>query len=182
MNRYIVLIIFFGGVMFFTSCRPFVGYSCHPAGYVFQPQMQALVDSFVYLHPSTYVELHVNKVCGVRVWLAVLYAGESPLSSIPACVYAQTSDGTCVAVYSGLEDVCVMKDTFQEVDEALVQQGRFLFIRRDWNGLHTREADANLRSPFIVTPGFISTQDLNTRAMMDSVRRHDKLSGKGSLY
>ena len=118
MNR---LIIFFGGVMFFTSCRPFVGYSCHPVGYVFQPQMQALVDSFVYLHPSTYVELHVNKVCGVRVWLAVLYAGESPLSSIPACAYAQTSDGTCVAVYSGLEDVCVMKDTLQEVDEALGQ-------------------------------------------------------------
>ena len=145
----------------------------------------AVVDSFTARYPATYTELHINKVCGARVFFALLYSGESPLSTVPACIKASTFDGTVVSVYSGLEDVCVRHDSLPpvHVDEQLIRKGHFWLIKHDWrNVLQVREADARLRSPFVPTPGFISADELNTYIMMDSIKRYDDLHHRGIIY
>lgn len=171
-----------------VSCRPVPEKEPQPI-YTFQqsfhPSIEAVVDSFTARYPATYTELHINKVCGARVFFALLYSGESPLSTVPACIKASTFDGTVVSVYSGLEDVCVRHDSLPpvHVDEQLIRKGHFWLIKHDWrNVLQVREADARLRSPFVPTQGFISADELNTHIMMDSIKRYDDLHHRGIIY
>lgn len=142
-----------------------------PVSYRMKPEILNIVDSFLTLYPSRFVELHINKVCRNIYYLGVLYGGESPMSSVPACAYAYSSNGTCIGIYSGIEELYASKDSMPPVNEELVKKGHFWFIRLDWEEkkLKTKEADSRLRSPFKPLPGYITPDDLNPKYVSDSL-------------
>ena len=114
-----------------------------PVSYRMKPEILNIVDSFLTLYPSRFVELHINKVCRNIYYL----------------------------IYSGIEELYASKDSMPPVNEELVKKGHFWFIRLDWEEkkLKTKEADSRLRSPFKPLPGYITPDDLNPKYVSDSL-------------
>lgn len=136
-----------------------------------QPQIVQTIDSFIRMHPFKFVELHINRVMPSHCF-SILYGGEVPLSKVPAATYVSSTNGTRIGVYSGIEDLCMQRDTFP-ITYSPGKHKATIWLIKDvtrWKRKYTKECihcietyemPDSVCSPYKTIPGYLDKNELS---------------------